>query len=500
MSQYDLAIIGGGINGCGIARDAAGRGLSVLLVEQGDLGSATSSASTKLIHGGLRYLEHFRFHLVRESLSERERLMALAPHLVWPVRFVMPQMRGGGRVWKVRAGLTLYDWFSGSRMPKFHSLDLADDPAGAPLKPGFGFAFEYSDCVTDDARLVIANAIGAREKGAVIRPRTRCVAARREDGRWQLVLQSGGKRETASARALINAAGPWVSRVIETVVRVQPRTGVRLVKGSHIVVPRLYAHDRAYLLQNDDGRIVFAIPFATDFTLIGTTELEVPEHAAEAAASSEEILYLCHAASAYFRHPVTPSAVRWTFAGVRALVNDGSKKPSDVSREYRIEIDGGYGDPPLVSIFGGKLTTYRALAEKVLERLRHWLVLGSAWTAREPLPGGDMPPGGLDELIGGLHEVHPYLSPAHARRLARTYGTRAWDLLGGAERIDDLGARIFGDFYAAELDYLRREEWAASAEDVLWRRTKLGLIAGASEVETLHAALATAAPTEKVAG
>ena len=499
MGQYDLAVIGGGINGCGIARDAAGRGLSVLLVEQGDLASATSSASTKLIHGGLRYLEHFQFRLVRESLHERERLLALAPHLVRPMRFVMPHMKGARPAWKLRAGFALYDWFSGGRLPKSRTLDLADDPAGAPLKPGFSLGFEYSDCATDDARLVIANALGARDKGAVVRPRTRCVSARREGGSWQLVLQSGGKRETATARALVNAAGPWVARVIETVVRQTPRVHARLVKGSHIVLPRLHAHDRAYLLPNDDGRLVFAIPFAEDFTLVGTTEIDVPEHSPEVAASSEEILYLCRVVSAFFRTPVKPSQVVWTFAGVRTLVDDGRRTSSEVTRDYTIDVDGGYGDPPLVSIFGGKLTTYRALAEKAVERLRHWLAPGPAWTARGPLPGGDLPAGGLDELIAGLREVHPYLTPAHARRLARTYGTRSWNLLGGATSLNDLGRRILGDFHAAELDYLRREEWAVTAEDVLWRRSKLGLTATPAEIETLHAVLAGASPETSVA-
>jgi glycerol-3-phosphate dehydrogenase len=498
---YDLAIIGGGINGCGIARDAAGRGLSVILVEQGDLASATSSASTKLIHGGLRYLEHFHFRLVRESLRERERLLALAPHLVRPVRFVMPYVRGMRPSWMLRAGFMLYDWFgAGGNLPRTRVLDLADDPAGAPLKSGFGLGFEFSDCVTDDARLVIANAIGAREKGAVIRPRTRCVAARREDGLWHLVLQSGGKRETVTARALVNAAGPWVARVLETVLRRRPGAHVRLVKGSHVVLPRLHAHDRAYILQNDDRRFVFAVPFADDFTLVGTTEIELLRDATEAAASSEEILYLCRAASAFFRTQVKPSKVKWTFAGVRTLVDDGSRRPSEVTRDYWIDIDGNHGDPPLVSLFGGKLTTYRSLAEKVMDRLQPWFALGPAWTHREPLPGGNLGAGGVDGLIATLRTVHPYLAEAHAKRLARSYGTHAWSLLGEAKRIEDLGQRIVGDLYAVELEHLRAQEWAASADDVLWRRTKLGLVASENEIETLHASIARSAPAEKLAG
>ena len=501
MADYDLAIIGGGINGCGVARDAAGRGLSVFLAEQGDLASATSSASTKLIHGGLRYLENFHFRLVRESLQERELLLALAPHIVRPVRFVMPHVRGMRPAWMLRAGFMLYDWFgSGDRLPRTRALDLADDPAGAPLKSGFGRGFEYSDCVADDARLVVANAIGAREKGATIRTRTRCAAARREDGRWHLVVQSGGKRETVTARALVNAAGPWVARVIDTIVRRRPGAHVRLVKGSHIVLPRLHAHDRAYVLQNDDGRFVFAVPFADDFTLVGTTEVEVQGDATDVTASSDEILYLCRAASTFFRTQVRPSKVKWTYAGVRTLVDDGSSKPSEVTRDYWIDIDGSYGDPPLLSIFGGKLTTYRALAEKVVDKLKHWLVFGPAWTDREPLPGGDLGAGGVDGLLEELRRTHPYLSEAHARRLVRTYGTRTWGLLGKAKRLEDMGSRIVGNLHQAELDHLRRDEWAASVEDVLWRRTKLGLVATESEIEALHAAIASGASAEKLAG
>jgi glycerol-3-phosphate dehydrogenase len=501
MGEYDLVIIGGGINGCGIARDAAGRGLSVLLVEQGDLASATSSASTKLIHGGLRYLEHYHFRLVRESLRERSLLRGLAPHLVRPMRFVMPHVPGMRSPRMLRMGFALYDWFGSSpEFPRTRALDLADDPAGAPLKPGFGLGFEFSDCLTDDARLTIVNAIGAREKGATIRTRTRCVAARREEDRWQLVLQSGGRRETIVARALVNAGGPWVARVVETVLRRRPRAHVRLVKGSHIVVPRLHAHERAYLLQNDDSRFVFAVPFAADYTLIGTTEVELPRDSTDAAASSEEILYLCRAASAFFRTQIKPSQVKWTFAGVRTLVDDGTRKPSEVTRDYWIDIDGNYGEPPLISIFGGKLTTYRSLADKVMDRLKPRFALGPAWTHREALPGGDLPALGLDGLIASLRTVHPYLSEPLARRLAGTYGTRVWTLLGEAKRIEDLGGRIAANLHKIELDYLRAQEWAMSADDVLWRRTKLGLAVNESEVEALHAAFATEPTTAKLAG
>lgn len=500
MDAYDLAIIGGGINGCGIARDAAGRGLSVILVEQDDLGSATSSASTKLIHGGLRYLEHFEFGLVRESLREREILLANAPHLVRSMRFVMPVVSGMRPEWMLRLGLFFYDLIGGSaQLPKSRSFDLSDDPAGAPLKPGFQRALEYSDCITDDSRLVIANAISAREKGAAIRTRTRCVAARRENSLWQLVLQSGGKRETCSARALVNAAGPWTGRVLDNVVRQPSKNKIRLVKGSHMVVPRLHAHDRAYVMQNDDRRMVFAVPFAGNYTLIGTTDIEFNGDPTQVSASAEEILYLCKVASAFFRTQVTPSQVKWTFAGVRPLVDDGSRKASEVTRDYQLEVDAGYGQPPLVSIFGGKLTTYRNLSDKVVAKLRHWFALGPEWTAVEPLPGGELGPEGVDGLIAELKSRRPFLSEAHITRLARAYGARAWTLLGDAKRPEDLGKRIVGDLHAAELDYLKREELAMTADDVLWRRTKLGISASAQEIEALRAALGSSAPTEQLA-
>jgi glycerol-3-phosphate dehydrogenase len=315
-----------------------------------------------------------------------------------------------------------------------------------------------------------------------------------------VILQAGGKREIVYARALVNATGAAVARVQETILRQKPGTGVRLVKGSHIVIPRLHAHDRAYILPNDDGRFVFAIPFAGDFTLIGTTDVEVSDHSTEVSATSEEILYLCRIVSRFFRTQVKPSAVTWTFAGVRTLVDDGRHKASDVTREHWIDVQGAYGDPPLVSIYGGKLTTYRSTAEKVVDRLKHWMNIGPAWTATEPLPGGDLGPGGLEELIDAIQAVHSYVAPALARRLARAYGTRVWTLLGSAARAEDLGHRIVGDMHARELDYLRHEEWAVTADDILWRRTKLGLTASSAEVEALHAALAGGAAAHKLAG
>jgi glycerol-3-phosphate dehydrogenase len=491
MAGFDLAIVGGGINGCGIARDAAGRGLKVLLIEQGDLGGATSSASTKLIHGGLRYLEHCEFSLVRKSLAERELLMKLAPHLVRPMRFVLPHVKGGRPAWVLRAGFWLYDHLARSSLPGTRILDLADDPAGVPLKPGFRLGFEYSDCTTDDSRLVIANAIGAREKGADIRLHTRLTSARREDDRWKLILQTGGAREVEYARAFVNAAGPWVARVNDVVLHQPAKHRVRLVKGSHIVVPRLHAHERAYFFQNDDGRLIFAIPYQDQYTLIGTTEIDVGDEPDLPSASADEILYLCAAASRYFRNPVEPSKVVWNYAGVRPLVDDGSGNADDVTRDFTIDVEGRQNEPPLVSVLGGKLTTYRRLAEAVLAKLGKRFVMGKPWTANEPLPGGDIGERGVQGLIAEILEQHPYIEEPLARRLAYSYGTRAWKIIGSITKASDLGLRLVGNLHRIELDYLRGEEWARTPEDVLWRRTKLGLLAGPAEMASLRAALGT---------
>jgi glycerol-3-phosphate dehydrogenase len=501
MADFDLVIIGGGINGCGIARDAAGRGLSVLLVEQNDLASATSSASTKLIHGGLRYLEHYEFRLVRKSLAERERLLKLAPHLVRPMRFILPYVQGSRPGWMLRLGFWFYDHLGGkTSLPPTRVVDLADDPVGAPLKPGFHLGFEFSDCITDDARLVITNAIGAREKGAKIRLHTRLVSARREGEHWHLILQAAGRREAVTARALVNAGGPWAARINETIIRCPSRHKIRLVRGSHIVVPRLHAHERAYFLQNDDKRLVFAIPYQGQYTLIGTTEIDVAGDPEQAVASADEILYLCRAASSYFRAPVDPTKLVWNYSGVRPLLDDGSGNANDVSRDYLIETNGRYGEPPLVSIFGGKLTTYRRLAEAVLAKLSSRFAMGNSWTGEEPLPGGDLGSGSVDGLVSEITARHPFIVYSHARRLAYAYGSRAWKIVAEAKNLDDLGPRIVGDLYRAELEYLRREEWASTADDVLWRRSKLGLAASPVEVAALKSALVPTPSAELAAG
>jgi glycerol-3-phosphate dehydrogenase len=485
MAEFDLAIIGGGINGAGIARDAAGRGLRVLLVEQNDLASGTSSASTKLIHGGLRYLEHGALRLVREALTEREILLRMAPHIIRPMRFLLPAQGGSRPPWMLRVGLFLYDHLGGRKLlPKTTTLDLTHHPVGAPLRRRYAGGFEYSDCVVDDSRLVILNAVDAAQRGALIRPRTRCVRAERTD-EWRLALMSHGRREVRTARVLVNAAGPWIGTVAETVIRTTERAPVRLAKGSHIVVKKLFAHDRGYVLQGPDGRVVFALPYHRDFTLIGTTDLDFEGDLANLVPTADEITYLCNAVDLYFREVVLPADVVWAFAGVRSLHDDGSKKAGDVTRDYVIALDHKFRTAPLLSIYGGKITTYRRLAEAALARIDDFFVAGPAWTAGAPLPGGDFAHDGLDDQVARARERWPFLGPDHARRLVGAYGTRISHVLGDARQIDDLGARFGADLTAAEVRYLMRHEWAETADDVLWRRSKLGLAFSPGEREAL---------------
>jgi glycerol-3-phosphate dehydrogenase len=489
MKEFDVAIIGGGINGCGIARDAAGRGLFVLLAEKGDLASGTSSYSSKLIHGGIRYLENYDFRLVRESLHERELLLRNAPHLCRPMRFVIPHVASMRPAWMMRIGIKLYDFLAGgSVLPRSKALDLRNDQAGEPLNGNSSTGFEYSDCITDDARLVIANAIDARERGADIRTRTRAVSARRIDKRWEVVLEDNGRQETVRARALVNAAGPWTANVIETLIEGVSPVKIRLVKGSHVVYPKLYAQDRAYVLQSNDRRVIFVVPFGEKHTLIGTTDVETSGDPGEATASPEEIRYLCDLASSFFKTSVEPSRVVWTFSGVRPLIGGGGTA-STATREYQIVSDGGEGDAPLLSLIGGKLTAFRAMSEDVVNRLKDTFGMRGPWTANEPLPGGDLGARGIDGLLDDLARDHAYLPAATARRLALAYGRRALKVLGDAKKTEDLGPRLIGDLHRRELDYLREHEWAKTAEDVLWRRTKLGIGAAAAEVEALQHAM-----------
>ncbi|GIK82522.1 MAG: glycerol-3-phosphate dehydrogenase [Alphaproteobacteria bacterium] len=475
---YDLAIIGGGVNGCGIARDAAGRGASVVLLEQADLASGTSSASTKLIHGGLRYLEQYEFRLVREALRERDVLWRLAPHIIWPMRFVLPHHRALRPRWFLRIGLFLYDHLGGSLLPGSRGLDLTADAAGVPLKPTFRHAFEYSDCWVEDARLVVLNARDAADRGAEIRTRARVVDATRGADHWRLTVESARHgRQQVAARTLVNAAGPWAGSVHRQMTYSRTPAPVRLVQGSHIVVPRLFEHERCYIFQNADARIVFAIPFERDFTLIGTTDRDYEGDPAAVAASPEEIAYLCAAVSEYFCKTITPADVVLSYSGVRPLYDDGASKAQEATRDYVLHLDAPAGEAPLLSVFGGKITTYRRLAELALGQLKGFLPAAErpAWTGTAPLPGGDFPHNGYDELVAETQRAHPYLAPAHAARLVRAYGTRAARLLDGIRAAADLG-QVFGhDLTEREVTYLMTQEWAETADDVLWRRSKLAL-------------------------
>lgn len=499
-TAYDIAIIGGGINGCGIARDAAGRGLKVYLCEQSDFASSTSSASTKLIHGGLRYLEFYEFRLVREALIERERLLKIAPHVIWPLRFILPHHAGLRPRWLLRLGLFLYDSL-GSRkiLPASRGLKLKDSPYGAPLKDSFRAGFEYSDCWVDDARLVVLNAMDAAARGADLNPRTKCTSARRDGGLWRVAVEGpGGRSDTILARCLVNAAGPWVGAVLHDQMKLSAPAPIRLVKGSHIVVPKLFTHDRAYIFQNADNRIIFAIPYESDFTLIGTTDLDFRDDPAKVAATPGEIDYLCAAASEYFRKPITPQDVVWTYSGVRPLYDDGEASAQETTRDYVLDLDAPEQQAPLLTIFGGKITTYRRLAEEVLRRLSRHLPVRKPWTSTAALPGGDFPVTAVGAEIERLQLAYPFLKPAHARRLVRAYGTRADLILGKARRMEDLG-RVFGpDLTEAEVSYLVQNEWAQSAEDVLWRRSKIGLRTGADDkaaLETLMRSGRASAPS-----
>jgi glycerol-3-phosphate dehydrogenase len=488
VADFDLAIIGGGINGAGIARDAAGRGLKVVLVEQNDLASGTSSASSKLIHGGLRYLEQGALRLVHAALNEREVLLRMAPHLIRPLRFVLPLDPAAGRSPIVlRLGLLVYDLIGRRRiLPGTRALDLLIDEAGVPLKRRFHHGYEYSDCFADDARLVVLNALDAAERGASIRPRTRCVRAERGDV-WRLILNTRGKRDEVTARVLVNAAGAWVETVAESVLRQPPRRRLRLDKGSHIVVPRLYDHDHAYILQVPDGRVVFTIPFQTDYTLIGTTDRSFSGDPAGAAPTGEEIDYLCGVANGYFRSPIGSSDVVWAYAGVRALYNDGAQKPQDIDRDYVLILDKSFGEAPLLTVYGGKLTTFRRLAEDALDRLSHFFPRSRPWTAASALPGGDFAFDGAPALIAQTQHKWPFLGDGHAQRLVAAYGTRVGSVLGTATQLSELGMRFGGDLTAAEVRYLMSKEWAQTADDVLWRRSKLGLRFSAAERVALDA-------------
>jgi glycerol-3-phosphate dehydrogenase len=495
-SDYDLAIIGGGVNGCGIARDAAGRGWSVFLCDKGDLGSGTSSASTKLIHGGLRYLEHYEFRLVREALMEREVLWAIAPHIIHPMRFVLPHHRRLRPAWLLRLGLFLYDHLGGrKRLPSTQTLDLRSGPVGALLRPEFTRGFVYSDCSVEDSRLVVLNARDAADRGATIAPRSECLAAARVGGWWSVTLrnEATGARQTIRAKALVNAAGPWVAEVAGSIIHANTPAPIRLVQGSHVVVPKLYDHGSCYIFQNGDGRIFFLIPYERDFTLIGTTDQDYTGDPADVRASTAEIAYLCESTSAYLRKPVTPEMVVWTYSGVRPLYDDGLTAPQQATRDYVLKLDAPPDEPALLSVFGGKITTYRRLAEASLAMLLPYLpsVSGqhAGWTGHAPLPGGDFPVDGFEQLVVDAVARYPFLAETTLRRMLRAYGTRIDRVIGDAGCAADLGPVFGADLMEAELRYLVDEEWARTAADVVWRRSKLGLRLSTEQIEAIDGAM-----------
>jgi glycerol-3-phosphate dehydrogenase len=487
MAPFDIAVIGGGVNGAGVARDAAGRGLNTLLVERHDLASATSSASTKLIHGGLRYLEHYEFRLVRHALEEREVLWAMAPHIIWPMRFVLPHRPGLRPAWVLRAGLFAYDHIGGRRLlPPTRTLRLDRDPAGAPLRDVSRLGFEYSDCWVQDARLVVLNARDAADRGADVRVRTAFLGAEREGEVWRLDLEGPAGRETARARAIVNAAGPWVGEAIRRIGGADSKASVRLVQGSHIVVHKLYDHERCYFFQNPDGRIFFAIPYEEAFTLIGTTDQDYAGDLHEVSASEAEISYLLGAANSYFKTMLARQDVVWTYSGVRPLYDDGASAAKDATRDYVLKLEAG--PPALLNVFGGKITTYRRLAEDVLDTLGAALPLArrnAGWTARASLPGGDFALDGAEALAADLGREYAFLSAREARRYVRHYGTLTRRLLGHARRRDDLGRAFGGDLTEAEVAYLMDHEYARSAGDIVWRRTKSGLRMRADDIAAL---------------
>ena len=507
---YDLLIIGGGINGCGIARDAAGRGMRVALAEMNDIASATSSASTKLFHGGLRYLEYFEIKLVRHALHERETLLRAMPHISWPMRFVlpyspdmrfegetpvsrivntvMPWMRGRRPAWMIRFGLFLYDNLGGRKLlPGTATLDLHGTPEGAPLEARFEKAFEYSDCWIEDSRLVTLNARDAEARGATILVRTRVEAAERHADSWDVTVHDTetGARRVIRARMLVNAGGPWVGDILHQKTQVKTNEGVRLVRGSHIVTKRLYDHEKCYFFQGEDGRIIFAIPYETDFTLIGTTDAEHHDPHVRPECTPEEQRYLIDFANGYFERNISVDDIVWTYSGVRPLYDDGASSATAATRDYTLKVDRADG-APILNIFGGKITTYRKLAEDAMDKIAPFFPgTPGHWTAGAALPGGDFAVDGVDGLIATLRDDYPFLDAFWARRLIRAYGTDAWNVLGDAASAADLGEAFGATLTAREVDWLMTREYARRAEDVVWRRSKLGLRLDAAQVARL---------------
>ncbi len=475
LKPVDLVVIGGGINGAGIARDAAGRGLSVILCEKDDLAQGTSSRSGKLIHGGLRYLEYYEFRLVREALIEREVLLNAAPHIVWPMRFVLPHSPEQRPAWLVRLGLFLYDHLGGrQKLPGCRNINLTRDPEGKPIRDQYTRAFEYSDCWVDDARLVSLNALDAKERGAVVMTRTAATSARRVGDAWEVEFTAAdGAKSKVRAKAIANAAGPWVENVINGVAGSNSPRRVRLVKGSHIIVPKWWEGPQAYLFQNTDKRVIFVNPYEGGMALIGTTDIPYEGRAEDVAIDDREVDYLLAAVNRYLKTPIAKESIIHKFSGVRPLYDDNAENPSAVTRDYVFDVA---GEPPMLSVFGGKITTYRKLAEHALDKLKPFFPqMKEPWTAKAPLPGGDMPGADFDRFLAELRHTHPWLPEAVAHHYARLYGTRTKDVLNGARDLSGLGRHFGGTLYQAEIDYLRRTEWARTAEDVLDRRTKHGL-------------------------
>ncbi len=509
----DIFVIGGGINGTGVARDAQGRGLQVTLAEMNDLASATSSASTKLFHGGLRYLEYFEFGLVKKALVERETLLRAMPHISWPMRFVlpyhadmrfetttpaakllnrvMPWMKGRRPAWMIRLGLFMYDNLGGRKiLPSTKTVWLRRDPAGESLDDRFVRAYEYSDCWVEDSRLVVLNARDAERRGAEILVRTKVTSAEREGDLWVVTTEDhlSGETRTHKARVLVNAGGPWVEDVVKGVARLNSSEGIRLVQGSHIVTKRLYDHDKCYFFQGEDGRIIFAIPYETDFTLIGTTDKEYHGNPSEAACTDEEKDYLIAFANQYFKQDISRDDIVWTYSGVRPLYDDGAKSATAATRDYVLSMD--TAGAPILSIFGGKITTYRKLAEGVMKKLkRAFPKMDDDWTAGVPLPGGDFAVSGFDALVRTLQYHHPFLDERWARRLVRAYGTEALQVFRGATRIEDLGEDFGASLTQAEVNWLVDKEYARSAEDIVWRRSKLGLHLTDAQISRLDDAI-----------
>jgi glycerol-3-phosphate dehydrogenase len=481
LGTVDLLVIGGGVNGAGIARDAVGRGLSVVLCEKGDLAEGTSSRSGKLVHGGLRYLEYYEFRLVREALIEREVLLEAAPHIIWPMRFVLPHSSEQRPAWMLWLGLFLYDHLGGRRrLPGCHRINLHAAPEGHIIRHEFRLAFEYSDCWVDDARLVVLNALDARQRGATVLTRTTARAARRVDGLWEIDLGEDGNTAGASyrlqAKAIVNAAGPWVENVIGQVARLNSRRRVRLVKGSHIVVKKFWDGPQAYLFQNKDKRVIFVNPYEDDLCLIGTTDVAYSGAAEDVAIDDAEIDYLLSAVNRYVTHELRRADVQYTYSGVRPLYDDNAANPSAVTRDYVFDTDGGTGRAPLLSVFGGKITTYRKLAEHAMAELAGIFPrMGGAWTARASLPGGDLPDSDFSRFLATIRQRHSWLPAPLAQHYARLYGTRIDAVLGSAASLADLGRHFGGLLYEQEARYLREIEWAQTAEDILLRRTKHGL-------------------------